>query len=55
MEKDFMVDIKLEITETDNETLIKTFKADVLSDETLHMIMEDVAKRLEEKADSLQR
>jgi len=41
MEKDFMVDIKLEITETDNETL--------------HMIMEDVAKRLEEKADSLQR
>ena len=45
---DFIVDIKLEITETDNETLIKTFKAEVLSDETVHMIMEDVAKRLEE-------
>mgnify|MGYP003125354987 CR=1 FL=1 len=45
---DFIVDIKLEITETDNETLIKTFKAEVLSDETVNMIMEDVAKRLEE-------
>ena len=44
---DFCVDIKLLVTETDNETVIKKFTASVLSDETLHLIMEDVAKELQ--------
>ena len=45
--EDFAVDIKIDVHHTDVEdTHIKTLNASVLKDETLTMIMEDVAKHL---------
>ena len=44
---DFAVDIKIDVHHTDVEdTHIKTLNASVLKDETLTMIMEDVAMHL---------
>ena len=45
--EDFAVDIKIDVHHTDVEdTHIKTLNASVLKDETLTMIMEDVAMHL---------
>tara|TARA_R100000935_G_scaffold42407_1_gene64331 strand:+ start:81 stop:242 length:162 start_codon:yes stop_codon:yes gene_type:complete len=51
--EDFVIDIQINVLDTDMEdTLIKTLTASVLEDQTLIMIMEDVAKHLnEEKED----
>ena len=47
---DFAVDIKIDVHHTDVEdTHIKTLNASVLKDETLTMIMEDVAMHLNEE------
>jgi len=51
--EDFVLDIQINVLDTDIEdTQIKTLTASVLENQTLIMIMEDVAKHLnEEKED----
>ena len=51
--EDFVIDIQINVHDTDIEdTQIKTLTASVLEDQTLIMVMEDVAKHLnEEKKD----
>ena len=48
--EDFVLDIQINVLDTDIEdTQIKTLTASVLEDQTLIMIMEDVAKHLNEE------
>jgi len=47
--EDFVIDIQINVNDTDEDTHIKTLTASVLGDETLIMIMEDVAKHLNEE------
>ena len=50
MSEDFVLDIKINVNDTDVEdTKIKSLTSSVLEDETLMMIMEDVAKHLNEE------
>ena len=44
--EDFVIDIQINVME---DTQIKTLTASVLEDETLMMVMEDVAKHLNEE------
>lgn len=53
MNEDFVIDIQINVNDTDaEETQIKTLTASILTDETLIMIMEDVAKHLNEEFDN---
>ena len=47
--EDFVIDIQINVNDTDKDTHIKTLTASVLEDETLIMVMEDVAKHLNEE------
>ena len=53
MNEDFVIDIQINVNVTDAEdTQIKTLTASILTDETLIMVMEDVAKHLNEESDN---
>jgi hypothetical protein len=47
--EDFVIDIQINVNDTDEDTHIKTLTASVLEDETLIMVMEDVAKHLDKE------
>jgi|TARA_R100001440_G_scaffold21310_1_gene35274 hypothetical protein len=48
--EDFVIDIQINVHDADTEdTQIKTLTASVLEDQTLIMVMEDVAKHLNEE------
>ena len=48
--EDFVIDIQINVHDTDIEdTQIKSLTASVLEEQTLMMIMEDVAKHLNEE------
>ena len=48
--EDFNIGITLDVYEGSNK--LKTYKSDVLSDETIHMIMEDIAMKLNEEEEN---